>query len=566
MRRLLTFAVVATLVLGAGTVAHAQINDDPATDGTTGLFTVPRAGTLEQGTWSIGANYGQVAREEADTTIRTLGFAGAYGLTDRLEATISFAPSVNIKRRYTAERAMAAQLGGVCCTGINDHPFASGRMLNGFIDYSGEEFSGVGNLDVGVKYKFAGDPYEYDGLAIQGWLALPTSAASDGIGTGSFGAGAKLIGSLEAFEAVGWNAYLGYRAWDSAKPGNKLPFDPQVENYFVSPEFLYGVGFQFPTRARLQVIGEWMGSATTRDVTGAYTGGDDISLIQWGLRATMDSGLAFGIAANYNFTQRLRGREFQSDGDAVDSSLQRFGYLVTASYSTSRRQPLMFMGTEPMAVPSINAMPTLTCRAERTTIRQGESVRLMATAADADGDPLTVTWSAAAGSLSATTGAEVTWSSRNVPAGQGPIRGRVSDGYGGTADCEIRVTVEAPPAPADPTMLNFTLDDFGSDSARIDNRHKAILDDVALQMRQNPGATTMITGYTDSTGSNERNEALARERAENAKAYLVDTHGVDPSRVMTDAAATADPIGDNTTRAGRAQNRRVVIVVTIPPR
>ena len=81
MRRLLALAGVAALVLGIGTAAHAQINDDPTTSGTTGLFMVPRASTVEQGTWMLGASYSQFMREEANSSIRTLGFAGAYGLS-----------------------------------------------------------------------------------------------------------------------------------------------------------------------------------------------------------------------------------------------------------------------------------------------------------------------------------------------------------------------------------------------------------------------------------------------------------------------------------------------------
>ena len=81
-------------------------------------------------------------------------------------------------------------------------------------------------------------------------------------------------------------------------------------------------------------------------------------------------------------------------------------------------------------------------------------------------------------------------------ASAGPISARASDGYGGTADCSLRVTVELPPPPPEPVVLTFMCSEFASGRDRIDNRCKAVLDDVALQLRQNPGATAAITGTT----------------------------------------------------------------------
>ncbi len=124
----------------------------------------------------------------------------------------------------------------------------------------------------------------------------------------------------------------------------------------------------------------------------------------------------------------------------------------------------------------------------------------------------------------------------------------------------------APPEPGEPTILEFMCAEFGSGSARIDNRCKAVLDDVALQMRQNPGATAVITGHSDSAGSDSANMTASEERATNAMTYLVETHGIDAGRISTSGVGSSQAMADNSTSAGRSQNRRIEIVVTIPPR
>ncbi len=582
MRRFLTLLAVVGLVAGMSSPVFAQIHDDPTTSGTTGLFTVPRAGTVEEGRWAIGTYYQYLSREEGDTKVVSLGFSGAYGLTDRLEVYLGFEPRVEIDRRFTAEadiyKYLIAGLGNpnnqilpdpLSGTGLNEHPFAVGPEQTGF-----------GDVWVGAKLKVAGDPYEYDGLALQAGVKLPTSKTSDGIGTGAFSAEGRVVGSLEAWDLIGWNVYVGYMY--NATPGldsklNGIPLTrnilgerfvtlPTQWNYYVADEFLYGVGFQLPTRGQLQLIGEWTGRVTTEDTFQAFTGGDDQSLLALGVRATLDSGLAVNASGNYQYDIKIPYSALQTDLDFVEDRVRRWGWHFGLSYSTSRRMPLAYAGTAPREVPLLNGAPTLSCRAERTSLRQGESVRLIATTSDPDGDSIEVMWDAAAGTLSSRTGDTVTWNTTDVAPGSGRIVARANDGYGGTADCEVRVTVTAIPAPAEPTVLDFMCAEFGSGSSRIDNRCKAVLDDVALQMRQNAGATAVIVGHSDSRGSDDANAEAAMERAENAQTYLMDTHGIDASRISIDGHGSSEPMADNDTNAGRAQNRRIEIVVTIPPR
>ena len=73
------------------------------------------------------------------------------------------------------------------------------------------------------------------------------------------------------------------------------------------------------------------------------------------------------------------------------------------------------------------------------------------------------------------------------------------------------------------------------------------------------GAT--VEGHTDSTGSAEYNQSLSERRAQAVKAQIVQA-GMNAAEVGAVGKGESDPIGDNATEEGRAQNRRVVIVVT----
>jgi hypothetical protein len=70
-----------------------------------------------------------------------------------------------------------------------------------------------------------------------------------------------------------------------------------------------------------------------------------------------------------------------------------------------------------------------------------------------------------------------------------------------------------------------------------------------------------VEGYTDNIGSDEYNQKLSENRADGVRSYLV-TQGVGDGSVTAKGLGKADPIADNSTNQGRAQNRRVELVVS----
>jgi outer membrane protein OmpA-like peptidoglycan-associated protein len=88
------------------------------------------------------------------------------------------------------------------------------------------------------------------------------------------------------------------------------------------------------------------------------------------------------------------------------------------------------------------------------------------------------------------------------------------------------------------------------------------LSDVASAlMKQDPTSKIVVQGYTDSRGSDALNATLSQGRAESVRAFLA-SHGVSGDRLSAQGFGPASPIADNTSPEGRANNRRVEIVVS----
>ncbi|HWZ86518.1 MAG TPA: OmpA family protein [Thermoanaerobaculia bacterium] len=118
-----------------------------------------------------------------------------------------------------------------------------------------------------------------------------------------------------------------------------------------------------------------------------------------------------------------------------------------------------------------------------------------------------------------------------------------------------------PPRPAPRTTSDEIF--FDGKSARLTNIAKAVLDGVALRMKNDLNATAVITGYTDNTGTDKANEELGAKRAQAAREYLVTRHGIDPGRISTVSKGAAEPAYDNATAEGKTKNRRATILVTL---
>jgi outer membrane protein OmpA-like peptidoglycan-associated protein len=103
---------------------------------------------------------------------------------------------------------------------------------------------------------------------------------------------------------------------------------------------------------------------------------------------------------------------------------------------------------------------------------------------------------------------------------------------------------------------------FGFDEDTLSPEGKAALDEVAGQLvAANESVYVEIQGHTDATGTDDYNLELGYERAQAVLRYLNMRHGVPLHRMSAISYGETAPVADNSKPDGRAQNRRVVLVV-----
>ena len=108
----------------------------------------------------------------------------------------------------------------------------------------------------------------------------------------------------------------------------------------------------------------------------------------------------------------------------------------------------------------------------------------------------------------------------------------------------------------------FTLTiNFAFNKAKI-TKHDAIeLKKAIAFIKKYPGAKIRLEGNTDSIGTEKYNMKLSEKRADATKAYLVRVGHADASKISTLGYGESKPVASNKTRKGRAQNRRVEILI-----
>ncbi len=101
---------------------------------------------------------------------------------------------------------------------------------------------------------------------------------------------------------------------------------------------------------------------------------------------------------------------------------------------------------------------------------------------------------------------------------------------------------------------------FETASANLRPQSFKGLNDVVKIMQENPGIKLDINGHTDDHGTDERNQLLSENRAASVRDYII-SKGISESRITATGFGETRPIADNKTPAGRAQNRRVELVL-----
>ncbi len=84
------------------------------------------------------------------------------------------------------------------------------------------------------------------------------------------------------------------------------------------------------------------------------------------------------------------------------------------------------------------------------------------------------------------------------------------------------------------------------------------LQNFALFLKENKGYDVIIYGYTDSSGNEEDNQILSQKRADSVMETLI-RYGIDPVRLTAIGRGEDNPVADNSTAEGRAQNRRIEV-------
>ncbi len=103
---------------------------------------------------------------------------------------------------------------------------------------------------------------------------------------------------------------------------------------------------------------------------------------------------------------------------------------------------------------------------------------------------------------------------------------------------------------------------FRVDSYKLSDAAKKTLDEfIEKLVAQDLGVYIEIQGHTDSTGPEAWNLVLGKRRAEAAMEYLYKTYHIPLHRMEVISFASSEPIADNSTRQGRALNRRIEILV-----
>jgi outer membrane protein OmpA-like peptidoglycan-associated protein len=256
-----------------------------------------------------------------------------------------------------------------------------------------------------------------------------------------------------------------------------------------------------------------------------------------------------GVGAKYFFTDNIAAR---ADIRGIQDKYTHMAMTLGVVFTFGGKQPTHVEAApvEPTPVP---AAPTVSLSASPATIDQGQCT--------------TLTWlseNASNAAIDQGIGSVDLKGSKKICPMKTTEYTITAQGMGGsqTAATTVVVNPPPPPPPAPKVIDKMTLHvlfDFDK-STHTEADLKELQKAVAF-VKKYPGSKIRVDGHTDWIGSDAYNMKLSERRAATVKNYLIKEAGVDPANITAVGHGKREPVANNKTDAGRAQNRRVEIAI-----
>ncbi len=420
--------------------ASIKWNPMPALDGNPGLFTLETGDILPKGAFDIDAGVNKFSRMPGDITSLQVIPSFGVGITNWLSGffqidahdhihvdepsllSLSSVNALNPQYLNTIYPSIIPSTGFPPAY-VEDAPFAS---HNG---------GGIGEIDLGFKIGLLSERHGKPlSLSIRNDFYIPTktglnSLLSNEVQYGKFNYG---IG-VEASKTILHRTLLVTGNWSYRfTRDSKFTFasggGTVTEVLNLADQMQVGAGMiVFPTK-RFQIMTEYDGTIfVNKGIQNTTFGARDPVDNVTGMRLYVWKHAALDIG--YRYTLNL------------NNHVDRNGFVIKIGGAYWPEQPL-----PPDSV-------TASCAADKSSIMEGsnEAVVITATGTDANGRPLTYTWTASGGKVSGV-GPYVRWDSVGAAAGNYTITTRVDNGAGTSSSCSANVAVQPKPAPPAPTM------------------------------------------------------------------------------------------------------------------
>jgi outer membrane protein OmpA-like peptidoglycan-associated protein len=203
--------------------------------------------------------------------------------------------------------------------------------------------------------------------------------------------------------------------------------------------------------------------------------------------------------------------------------------------------------------------PTISCSANPTDLKPGESSTVTAQAVSPQNRPLTYSYQASGGTISGS-GNTATYASTGAPTGPVQITCNVSDDKGHTATANTSVTIAPPPPPPGPSPEQLRLEArlalhsvfFPTalptakhpEGGLVDSQQQTLntlATDFKSYLQIKPDAHLTLTGHADPRGSDEFNQALSERRVNRVKQFLVE-QGISDSAISVNAVGESQEL------------------------